>query len=349
MSDVSFEPNAIVRGFQFDHSIRALRNPELFKHEHFRQAAIAVAVGVVIHLIVQIPIIILKFALYIMSFIVNLHEANWDDKLLHGLGFISQSVLQIPFVLMTLMGHLTPTLDEIFMQSIHWVDTTYIQKHKSDNPDTLRAMYYPNLALFPTKDGTRNSQPKYQVIIGFVNRYGKKLALGSWGLLPLHAPCFWSFCDASSQLLHIQKKCRYCSSRCNFWSRPSSPEDFNHQIPSHLLRIKKSDERARKFGGSHFGPPALFANVFFQLDPYFRRIKFTPEQKRRWFHDREGVLFGFAFAFTVALKTPFIGVLMYGVAEASTAYLVTKITDPPPLSCRKCKLCGEPSGLEKQT
>lgn len=30
------------------------------------------------------------------------------------------------------------------------------------------------------------------------------------------------------------------------------------------------------------------------------------------------------------LKLPFIGVLMYGVAEASTAYLVTKITDPPP-------------------
>lgn len=67
-----------------------------------------------------------------------------------------------------------------------------------------------------------------------------------------------------------------------------------------------------------------------QLEPYFRRIKFTPEQKRRWFRDREGVLFGFAFAFTVVLKTPFIGVLMYGVAEASTAYLITKITDPPP-------------------
>lgn len=32
----------------------------------------------------------------------------------------------------------------------------------------------------------------------------------------------------------------------------------------------------------------------------------------------------------MALKTPFIGVLMYGIAEASTAYLVTKITDPPP-------------------
>jgi hypothetical protein len=59
-------------------------------------------------------------------------------------------------------------------------------------------------------------------------------------------------------------------------------------------------------------------------------VKFTPEQKRRWFRDREGVLFGFAFAFTAVLRIPYIGVLMYGVAQASTAYLVTKITDPPP-------------------
>jgi hypothetical protein len=67
------------------------------------------------------------------------------------------------------------------------------------------------------------------------------------------------------------------------------------------------------------------------LEPYFCRIKFTSEQKRRWFRDREGVLFGFAFAFTVVMRTPFIGVLIYGVAQASTAYLITKITDPPPV------------------
>ena len=29
-------------------------------------------------------------------------------------------------------------------------------------------------------------------------------------------------------------------------------------------------------------------------------------------------------------QIPIFGVLVYGIAEASTAYLVTKITDPPP-------------------
>lgn len=30
------------------------------------------------------------------------------------------------------------------------------------------------------------------------------------------------------------------------------------------------------------------------------------------------------------VKIPLVGVLIYGIAEASTAYLITKITDPPP-------------------
>lgn len=67
-----------------------------------------------------------------------------------------------------------------------------------------------------------------------------------------------------------------------------------------------------------------------KLQPYFTRIRFTPDQKQQFFRDREGVLFGFAAMFYLFLKIPLLGVLVYGIAEASTAYLVTKITDPPP-------------------
>jgi hypothetical protein len=42
------------------------------------------------------------------------------------------------------------------------------------------------------------------------------------------------------------------------------------------------------------------------------------------------VLFGFGVGFFVFLKIPLVGVLIYGIAEASAAYLITKITDPPP-------------------
>jgi len=67
-----------------------------------------------------------------------------------------------------------------------------------------------------------------------------------------------------------------------------------------------------------------------QLEPYFSRVRYTKEQKKLWFHDREGVLYGFALAFYLILKTPMLGVLIYGIAEASTAYLITKVTAPPP-------------------
>lgn len=66
------------------------------------------------------------------------------------------------------------------------------------------------------------------------------------------------------------------------------------------------------------------------MEPYFSRIHYTPEQKRRWFKDREAVLFGFGVGFFTLIKVPLFGVLIYGIAEASTAYLITKITDPPP-------------------
>lgn len=42
------------------------------------------------------------------------------------------------------------------------------------------------------------------------------------------------------------------------------------------------------------------------------------------------MLYGFSLAFFLILKVPLLGVLIYGIAEASTAYLVTKITEPPP-------------------
>lgn len=78
---------------------------------------------------------------------------------------------------------------------------------------------------------------------------------------------------------------------------------------------------------SYFASRSLMREL---LEPYFSRIKFTKEQKRHWFHDREGLLFGFGVGFYIFQRIPLLGVLVYGIAEASTAYLITKVTDPPP-------------------
>lgn len=59
-------------------------------------------------------------------------------------------------------------------------------------------------------------------------------------------------------------------------------------------------------------------------------MRYSKDQKKLWFKDRAGVLFGFGLGFYVFVKIPLVGVLIYGLAEASTAYLITKVTDPPP-------------------
>ncbi|CAG8972883.1 hypothetical protein HYALB_00001303 [Hymenoscyphus albidus] len=78
---------------------------------------------------------------------------------------------------------------------------------------------------------------------------------------------------------------------------------------------------------SYFASRSLMREL---LEPYFSRIRFTKQEKKRWFHEREGILFGFGVGFYIFQRIPLLGVLIYGIAEASTAYLITKITDPPP-------------------
>lgn len=51
-----WSPNPEAPLLIYDPAVRALQNPELFKYEHFRQAALAVAVGVIIQLIIQVPV-----------------------------------------------------------------------------------------------------------------------------------------------------------------------------------------------------------------------------------------------------------------------------------------------------
>lgn len=61
-----------------------------------------------------------------------------------------------------------------FMQSLQWVDTTYIQKHNSEDPDTLRAMYYPNLVMYPTNG---QSRPVSEAVMAFTHRYAKRMGM----------------------------------------------------------------------------------------------------------------------------------------------------------------------------
>lgn len=196
------------------------------------------------------------------------------------------------------------------MISLQWVDKTYVKKHQNEDADSLRSMYYPNLKLY---ENLREGKPSSNAVEGmyhFVYRFAKKgiisLVVFGCSFLPLIG---WMVLPAAS-----------------FYT-------FNQSVglgPASMI-----------FGAGIFLPRrylVVFLQTYFAsrslmrelLEPYFSRVKFSKEQKNKWFKSRQGVLFGFGLGFYLLVKVPLVGVLIYGIAEASTAFLITKVTDPPP-------------------
>lgn len=89
------------------------------------------------------------------------------------------------------------------MESLRWVDQTYVQKHKSEDPDTLRAMYYPNMRMYSVHGDTASKKTPYEAAMAFLMRYGRRgaisLAVYALSFLPyvgrfvLPAASFYTF------------------------------------------------------------------------------------------------------------------------------------------------------------
>ncbi|KAI1847692.1 hypothetical protein JX265_009122 [Neoarthrinium moseri] len=307
-----FDINAILRGVQLTlvGAHRALQNPDIFNNDHYKQAALAVGAGIGIRLLIALPIIAIKIGIRLLALFVNLDQASWDENLVDALELIANHVLQAPLFLMTLMRYVTPTLDNMFMDSLRWVDMTYVQKHKNEDPDKLRDMFYPNLRQYKTKDGSTHSTSTAEALTMYLYRFGRKAAIS----LAIFA------------LSYIPYVGRLVLPAASFYT-------FNKAVglgPAAVI-----------FGTGLFFPRrylVIFLQTYFAsrslmrelLEPYFARVHMTKAEKKNWFRSREGLLFGFGIGFYTLLRVPLLGVLIYGIAEASTAYLITKVTDPPP-------------------
>lgn len=197
------------------------------------------------------------------------------------------------------------------MQSLRWVDKTYIQKHNNDDPSQLRNMYYPNLSLYQvdSRDLAIHSH-RGSPLLRFVARFARKGAMSLIIFVCSYIPYIGRAVLPAASFYTLNKTLGMGPSAVIFGAGVF--------VPRRYMVI---------FLQTYFASRSLMREL---LEPYFARIHFTKEQKRQWFRSREGVLFGFGLGFYCLVKTPLVGVLIYGIAEASTAYLITKITDPPP-------------------
>lgn len=247
-----------------------------------------------------------------VSLFYDLGQTTWDDSLIRGLDLVANQVLQVPLFLMTLMRYVTPTLDNMFMESLRWVDQTYVEKHKHESPDGLRDMFYPNLRQYKQKDGSTHSTSTAESISMMLYRYGRRAGISL----------------AVFALSYVPYIGRLVLPACSFYT-------FNKAVglgPACVIfgaGVFLPRHTLVRFLQTYFSSRGLMREL---LEPYFARVHFTKQQKKNWFRSREGLLFGFGVGFYTLLQVPLLGVLIYGIAEASTAYLITKITDPPPAS-----------------
>ncbi|KAF2487279.1 hypothetical protein BDY17DRAFT_288651 [Neohortaea acidophila] len=309
----SFEPNAILRGAQLTlvGAYRALQNPALFTSEHYRQAALAVVAGVAISLLVSIPTFLIQLGIRFVGLFKDLDRSTWDEGVIEGIHYVEHHVLQVPFFLMSFMRHLSPAMDSMFMDSLAWVDKTYIAKHEGENPNELRAMYYPNLKLYENYKAKREKKDNaYAAMSAFLMRFGRRAALSLAVYLASFLPYIGRFVLPAASFFTFNRAVGTPAAVVIFGSGVLIPKRFLIQ-----------------FLQSYFSSRTMMREL---LDPYFSRIRYPKDKKAQWFHDRTGVLYGFALTFFLLARVPLVGVLVYGIAEASTAYLITKITEPPP-------------------
>ena len=248
-------------------------------------------------------IIGIKLLLWIASLLLPLDRVTWDDTLVSGLGFIEEHVLQFPLFFMSLMRYVTPTLDDLFMASLRWVDQTYIAKHAHDDPapssssQAPRPVYYARLQQYrPGSDKKTGKTSTAESLTAFLLRSARKagisLVVFGASYLPLvgrfvlPAASFWTF------------------KRAVGLGPASVIFGTGVLLPRRYLVV---------FLQSYFASRGLVREL---LEPYFARVRFTKEEKRKWFRAREGLLFGFGVGFYVLLRVPLLGVLIYGVAEA---------------------------------
>ena len=63
------------------------------------------------------------------------------------------------------------------MDSLQWVDQTYTEKHRSEDPSTLRPMYHSNLQMYSTHGNSSKPRRPKDAAMAFLIRYGRRAAI----------------------------------------------------------------------------------------------------------------------------------------------------------------------------
>lgn len=355
---------SVIRGIQLTAlgAIRALKNPYLIQSGYYHHAIKAVIISLIAQFLLWLPLGLLRlFVRFLALFALNQETAAWFANFLDTLAFIQNNILNIgPFVV-TASRYFLPEMDEMFLMSLQFVDKVYKKKH----PNSHREYYAPlilrpsiernkwSISITPSSTGSKSvnsadtknnlnksasqSHSALQKLDWYFNHFLSSLSKtgGFFNNVRKNKP-FQAFVVRAVKRASISMAI-YLLSFMPFFGSFVMPlvsfYTFNNVVgtPTAVVIFGAGIYLPRrwmvKFLGTFWGGRSLVREL---LAPYFNRVPYNKSDREHWFRAREGIMFGFGAVFYYFIRTPFFGIIAYGIAEASTAYLITKVTEPPP-------------------
>ncbi|RLV87631.1 hypothetical protein JA9_002528 [Meyerozyma sp. JA9] len=307
---------SVVRGVQlaFLGAFRALQNPQLYSSRFTRRSINVIFWSLAFQLTLWTPFFVATRSLRL---ILSFSNSSALNVALQYLYYIQHNVLQIGGLLISSLRFFKPELDELFLVSLEFVDSVHNRKAE------IPREYKKNLDIVAPK--TPKTTYKPQSIFELVKyKYNNSSEFAGYVKRNLRASL------VNMMVKFISRKWTIGA----FAVRLMSLKNLNDQLGTvpalACFAVLNSVSRSYSIWliTTYWGSRNLIHDF---LLPYFTRTRFSNADKKAWMSAREGVLLGFGIVFyQLIVQLPWLSLFAYGIGEASVAYLITKISDPPP-------------------
>jgi hypothetical protein len=286
----------ITRGLQLAWlgSVLAFENRHLYRQTYMKVfgwlCLFALCLYMLSMTILLIPLQILRLVLGLFVRITGSSNSKLYDT--DYSSWVANWVFNLPLFGLLFMRYIYPEpLDSLFLQSLRQVDYEYTKKH-ADESD-LRPAYAPLLEKYDSSINYWEEMGHYLKRTLFQMR--DAFALYMLSLLPFVGNMVYPIAS-TWQLINSIGLYAACAVGVLMYLTPGTK--YYAIVFLETLNVTRTLTRE-------------------VLEPYFVRIKFGSDEKKKWFKEREGILFGFSIAFYPLIRLPLFGMFFFGIAQVS--------------------------------